>query len=353
MQLEFKPDFESVCDRWKRFWGGQTSRPMLYAVEPKPGVAPVSKPRPYDCADGDLDTLIDQTLAWATTHDFLGDAIPFFMITLAPDHFAALLGAEIKTSQGETNWVEPCLTTLEDVEITFRRDSRWWRRTVECVEKFRERCDDKLIITATHLQGGLDCLAAMYGTQNLLMDMAIAPDAVHRALDQIDQAVHDVRLALADLFEVSTWGSINRFGMYCQGIIDVPECDVSCMISTDMFDEFQLPHLAREIATTDASIYHLDGLDAIKHLESVCSIDQLDMIQWMPGEGHYDDDHRQLNARIDAMGKGQIFQSYYKLAAPDIKRIWDTSASPKLFFQVDGQTCRSLLRDYESGCAFN
>jgi hypothetical protein len=336
MELEFKPDIEAARAAWARFWRGESDRPLLYTIKPKNGVKPVNKPRPYDCAFGDLDPIIEQVLGWASTHEFPGDTIPSFMITLAPDHFAALLGGEIKRSEeGKTNWVEPCLQSLDDADIRFQRDGHWWKRTLECIERFRERCDGKLIITGTHLQGGLDCLVALYGTQNLLMDLAVAPEKVHKALRQVDKAMAEVRHAIAEALDVSKWGSLNRFGMYSSGIIDVPQCDVSCMIGREMFNEFELPSLTKEIAGTEASIYHLDGPDALQHVESLCSIEKLDMIQWMPGEGHYDKDWSKLNARIDALGKGQIFQGYYKLTASDIERIWNTFKSRKLFFHVD------------------
>ncbi len=347
MELQYKPDFEATQQRWAAFWRGQSPRPLLYAIQAKPGVTPVARPISYACAFGKLDPLIEQTLGWAATHDFLGDAIPSFLITLAPDHFAALLGAEIQTGRTTgTNWVEPCLTSLDGVEIAFQRRGRWWRRTVECIERFRARCDGKLIITGTHLQGGLDCLAALYGTQNLLMELALAPEKVQRALDQVDRALVEVRTALAQVLEVRTWGSLNRFGMYSRGLIDVPQCDVSCMVSPAMFNAFELPHLTREIDSTDASIYHLDGPDALAHLESLCAIDRLDMIQWMPGAGHYEDDWRALNARIDALGKGQIFQSYYKMGAAHVQRTWQTLRSRKLFFHVAPDDCRTLLSHY-------
>lgn len=343
MELEFRPDFDDVRERWAAFWQGTSPRPLFYAIRAKGGGGSVRKPRPYDCAFGDLDPIIDQTLEWAASHDFLGDAIPSFMITFAPDHFAALLGAEIKCSEeGQTNWVEPCLKSLEDVEIVFQREGIWWRRTVECIERFRARCDGKLIITGTHLQGGLDCLVALYGTQNLLMDMAIAPDNVLRALSQVEQALVEVRKALADVLDVATRGSLNRFGMYSSGIIDVPQCDVSCMISPEMFDEFERPSLVKEVESVDASVYHLDGPDALQHTESLCSIEKLDIIQWMPGEGYYDNDWSELNAKIDALGKGQIFQDYYKLKAGDIQQIWETYRSRKLFFHVSPEQLRQV-----------
>jgi hypothetical protein len=343
MELALKPDFEATRERWAAFWRGESDRPLLHAIRPKSAFTPVRKPRPYDCAFGELAPIIDQALGWASTHEFFGDTVPSFMITFAPDHFAALLGADIRRGEGGcTNWVEPCLSRLDDVEIRFRREGRWWKRTLECIERFRERCDGGLIITGTHLQGGLDCLAAMYGTQNLLVDMAASPEAVLGALGQVDEALAEVRTAMAEALDVSAWGSVNRFGMYSRGIIDVPQCDVSCMISPEMFDTFEVPSLAKEVAGIDASIYHLDGPEALRHLESLCAIDRLDMIQWMPGEGYYDDDWSELNSRIDSLGKGQIFQSYYKLSAADIERIWETQSSRKLFFHVSPEVLAQL-----------
>jgi len=343
MELEFRPDVDAVRERWERFWRGESERPLLHAIRAKDGVMPVPRPRPYDLAFGEIDPIVEQTLGWASTHEFLGDLIPSFMITFAPDHFAALLGAEItRSEEGRTNWVEPHLASLDGVEIAFQREGHWWKRTVECIERFRERCDGKLIIAGTHLQGSLDTLVALYGTQPLLTDMALALDKVLAALDQVDAALHEVRAALADVLDVATWGSLNRFGMYSAGIIDVPQCDVSCMISAEMFNEFELPYLTREIESTQASIYHLDGPDALQHTESLCGIEQLDMIQWMPGEGYYDDDWSELNARIDALGKGQIFQPYYNFSAADIERTWDTFSSRKLFFHVSPEVLAEL-----------
>ncbi len=341
--IGYKNDFDVRRERWAAFWRGECTRPLLGGIQPKSGGTPIRKPRPYDCAFGELGPIIDQALGWASTHDFLADAIPSFMITFAPDHFAALLGAEIRSGGASgTNWVEPILAGLDDVEIRFQRDGRWWTRTLECIERFRARCDGKLIVCGTHFQGGLDCLVAMYGAQNLLVDMALAPEKVHRALEQVDRALAEARTALAEALDVATWGSLNRFGMYSGGIIDVPQCDLSCMISPEMFNDFERPYLAREIAGLDASIYHLDGPDALRHTESLCAIEGLDMIQWMPGEGYYDDDWGELNAKIDSLGKGQIFQSYYKLAADDIERIWETYSSRKLFFHVSPEVLAEL-----------
>ena len=66
----------------------------------------------------------------------------------------------------------------------------------------------------------------------------------------------------------------------------------------------------------------------------------------MPGEGYYDDDWSELNAKIDRLGKGQIFQGYYKLTHKDIVKIWDDYSSRKLFFHTSPEIAESLLQHY-------
>jgi len=335
MELEFKPDFERVRRRWARFWRGEGTRPLLWAVRPKWGGQPVARPGCYQCAFGDVEPVIEQAIQWAATHDFLDGAIPGYQVTFGPDHFAALLGADLRSAEGSsaTNWIQPFVESWHDVEIRFQPEGRWWQRTAEVIARFRRRCDGRLIIYGTHLQGGLDCLVALRGAQRLLTDLLDVPEKVLRALRQVDRALDEVRAALAEALDVPTYGSLNRFGMYNRGMIDVPQCDASCMIGTEMFERFALPSLAHEVGGLDASIYHLDGPGAIRHLEAVCSLKKLDMVQWMPGAGQDDRDWSDLRRRIDELGKGQIYQ-LGSLDAWQVGAIWESFSSRKLFFQV-------------------
>ena len=60
------------------------------------------------------------------------------------------------------------------------------------------------------------------------------------------------------------------------------------MISKDMFAEIALPYLREQTQWLDKSMYHLDGVDAIKHLDSVLSLENLNALQWTPGAGQPD-----------------------------------------------------------------
>ena len=57
------------------------------------------------------------------------------------------------------------------------------------------------------------------------------------------------------------------------------------MISEQMYEELVVEELEEELKFLDASIYHLDGPDALKHLDRLLKIDHLKGIQWVYGAG--------------------------------------------------------------------
>lgn len=336
MELEFKPDIEDAVIQWEKFWKGENSRPSIAAVIPKPGVTEVDKPAYASGAEADFEPVIDQLLAWAETHEFLADAIPFYYLEFAADHFAALLGADLTFDQTEPGgWAVPFVQDLAHADIRFNREGRWWKRTVEFAQALRERCDGKLLIASNTLVANVDALAAVCGPEKVLMAMADNPDAVHSALQQIDHAHEDILEALSDLLDYPRFGSITRHGMYNAGRINVPQCDFSCMISPEMFREFVVPCLTKEMKRLDAVEYHLDGPDAIKHLDALCEIKELDLIQWVPGAGEAQQrDWTGLFDRIDALGKGQLRGGQ----ASEVKRLWQKNRSRKLFFGLRAES---------------
>lgn len=58
------------------------------------------------------------------------------------------------------------------------------------------------------------------------------------------------------------------------------------MISMVIFDEVFLPGIIRECQFLDHSLYHLDGLGILRHLDSILSIAELDALQFAPGVGN-------------------------------------------------------------------
>jgi hypothetical protein len=120
------------------------------------------------------------------------------------------------------------------------------------------------------------------------------------------------------------------------------------MIGPAMFREFCAPYLRQEFASLDASEYHLDGPDAIKHLEALCAIPEMQVVQWQPGSGKGEaQDWTWLFQKIDALGKGQILGG----SPARIKRLRQLLRSNKIYFTASvasRQEYDHLIRDLGS-----
>ncbi|MFH1006423.1 MAG: hypothetical protein V1800_02820 [Candidatus Latescibacterota bacterium] len=308
MNLEFKPDFQRAQQMWEAFWKGENRRPLIHILIPKEGVKEVAFPRYLAGRDGNFQPVIDQALAWADTHEFIGEAIPFFFVEWGPDTFSSFLGADIRFTpeqEPDTGWCVPFVKDWDEVEIRFRRDSYWWQMTVNFFRELRRQCDGKLLIYPPTFVANLDSLAAIRGIENLLVDLVTCPDKVKDALDAVCRAHAEILEECSRELDFDRFGSMGMERTYCKGKQSRPQCDMSCMISPEMFREFVKPALVRETNDTDVAFYHLDGSGGLKHLEALCEIEKLDGISWIPSAGNEAQlDWSWLYRRIDELGKG-------------------------------------------------
>ncbi len=308
-ELEFRRDFDAVKQNWRRFWDGTLGRPILLAEPPKKGVDAVPKP-PWGAAfTRDGEDLVDQALRWADTHEFLGDSVPFYLPSLIIDLMPAFLGAEIvsvRESWGTDTHAKPFIQDLSSAEIGFRRDSIWWERWVGLVECIKRKCAGRLLFgTAQPYYNSLDTLAALRGNAQLMLDFYDNPEGVHRAMEQVMRAYGEIMAEVCRILEVGEYGSVTGHGFYHGGKTGTPQCDFGFNIGKEHFDEFALPYLRQEIGHFDAVEYHLDGPGNITHLESICDIEKVGVIQWVPGAGEdLARDWTWLYEKINALGKG-------------------------------------------------
>ena len=332
MELELKSDFERARRRWDAFWRGEAlDRPIFQIVVRKPGSTPA--PRPYPVRpDRDPAPQIDQTLAAAREYEYLAEAIPTFMLEFGPEHFAALLGSELRypPDRPETGWALPFVEDWDDAEIALKRDSFAWQRTIEFVRAWRARCDGTLLVNAPVLSAGLDALAAIRGPQRLLLDLIDCPPKVHRALEAVRRAYHEVVTVLAKELGWLDTGSADWNGMYCSGWAQTIQCDFSCMIGRERFGEFAVPCLHHQAGHYEAVTYHLDGPQAAHHLEAICAIPEIGVIQYVPVPGETPEHVEGVYRDALSLGKGVV-----RGADPEtIRRMWDESPDRRLVFSL-------------------
>ena len=76
------------------------------------------------------------------------------------------------------------------------------------------------------------------------------------------------------------------------------------MISTKSFANLFLPGIIRECRHMDRCMYHLDGPQALRHLDLLLDIPEIHAIQWVPGAGRdYWGDWIDIYRKIQMRGK--------------------------------------------------
>ncbi len=335
--LEFKKDLGQARDFWDAFWKGrQLGRPALYIVVPKLGFSGVEMPYPVR-PDQPLEPLIAAIEGYGLSRHFLAEAIPFFMMEFGPEHFANFLGAEMRYGSN-TGWIVPCVENWDDFEIRLHAESAPWLKTIEIIRTLRERLGGKLFINMPVLSAGLDALSALRGPEKLLMDLADCPEKIAAALKKVCAVYDEVVKGMAEVCDWDRTGSLNWNGMYHPGRINTIQCDCSGMISPDLFRELAIPCLVHEASHYQAVTYHLDGPQALKHLEALCALPELDVIQYMPGLQETKEAIENTYHRIASLGKGVVV---VRGADPEmVRRIWNEFPDRKLVFHMTFPTVK-------------
>ena len=236
---------------------------------------------------------------------FGGDLLPVADTSIGPGSLALVLGATPGFSP-ETVWYHPSLEQVESPEqlppLRFDPQNAWWQVTEQTVRSCAERGRGRYLAGFPDLVENLDTLAALRGTQTVLMDCAIRPEWVREKIREINQVWFEVFDRLYDLAKLED-GSSAFWAFYAWGPGKTAkvQCDISSMISPEMFRELVVPSLTEQCEWLDHSVYHLDGSQCLCHLDALLEIEALDAIEWTPdpavpngGSLHWRDLYRRI-----------------------------------------------------------
>ncbi len=283
-------NFDAITKKHAEFWARENhDRPLLSITAPKDGAKPLPVSNHASLKERwcDVEYMLKCAEHRMQNVFFAGDALPQHWANLGPDIFAALYGTELEFGE-DTSWAEPFMTD-DDVEnftgISLKKDGEYYKKIGEMTSALTEFARDKFIVGVTDLHPGVDALVAMRGPQELCIDTLDNPEffckGAFALLDGFKEVFND-HYALTSKYQ---GGTTNWMGIWHPGRWYVTSCDFSCMISEQMFEDFVIPELIEEIKFLDASVYHLDGPDALKHLDRLLQIEELKGIQWVYGAG--------------------------------------------------------------------
>ena len=297
---------EERLSAWWRF--EEQDRPCILSTIPTDGKKYQSDLDRF-WSDPDLRTsfAIDQIDA----STYLGEAVPFHYVDLGSSAMAALLGSRMEYVDLETVWAYPIYDRLEPIaEILIDRGNRYYRYLRETTARSASFAENHHFVTHFALGAPGDTLAALYGTEALLIDMVERPEVVESAMNRLKRIWIECFTEFGNLISKSgNRGSVGWAGVWAPGTTFPMQEDFSYMISPSMYRRFCLPHIGDLADAIEWPMYHLDGMGAIAHLDALLELEQLRVIQWVPGSGHEDiEQWYSLINRIIERGKSvQIF----------------------------------------------
>lgn len=309
---------DALKKRYSAFWAGQlTDRALLYITTAKSesGEAEVFHPgEPLSVKWTDLDSRVrtEKDLIARTT--YYGDAFPTVFTNFGPGSLAACISGKFDLAP-DTVWFDrdPMIQDWETApEIRLDETSEMWRLHNELTAKLCAASDGTYYTSIVDIGGPLDILAALRGSQELLFDLYDYPEKIKDAMQKIIPMWKHTYRTLADYTLKYQDGTTTWMPIWCGERYFPLQCDFSAMLSPDMFQEFVLDDLVELTEFLDHSIYHLDGVGEIPHLDYLLSIPRLNAIQWTAGAGKPDvasEEWFDLYERIQAAGKGLVLFS--------------------------------------------
>jgi hypothetical protein len=290
----YKKDWEKAKERYTAWWNREIiDRAVIQVTAPK--IASSSKmPDSIVWTEWDLvnnysmpESVIEKFEERCQNTFFGGEAFPNFWINFGPGVVSAFLGANVDIRE-DTVWFE---TPMEwnDIfrNLRYDSDNKWLNIIKKCTALVSEKGVNKYFAGLTDLGGNLDILAALRGTQNLLVDLIESPQYVQQALSMINILWFQYYNELNRILEQKMEGTSNWMGLWSLKKWYPLQCDFSAMISPKLFEIFVAPKLDEQCNWLDNSIYHLDGPGEIPHLDILLEIPKLQGIQWTPGASNF------------------------------------------------------------------
>jgi hypothetical protein len=313
------------------------------------GPAPLHGARPWaDAADPGEPASIEAKwtdASWRARHQhhrmangtFPADIVPATDTCIGPGSLALYLGSE-PTLHPWTVWFNPCIGDDDlDKPIRFDPENHWWR-THEAILREQVRLSEgHYYVGMPDIVENFDVLASLRDAQTLMMDVALRPEWVKAKIEEINEAFFQVYNRIYDIVKFPDGSSdFWAFGVWSPGKGAKIQCDACPMISPKQFRDLVVPALTRQCEWLDNSIYHLDGPQAILHLDALLEIDALDAIEWTPGDGHpgaADPCWYEMYRRILAAGKSlQVVD----IDLDQVGQFIDTIGNQGLYFLPNG-----------------
>ncbi|MHA1319072.1 MAG: hypothetical protein ACTSQ1_04575 [Promethearchaeota archaeon] len=320
--MEYKEDIDKAKERMNAWWDHEIiDRPVLSYYYPKKrgklGVFLDTVGEDWTLAKNyeDIDNALDGYEKRAGETYFGGESLPFYFPNYGPGIMAAVFGV-IPTFKSGTVWFslptkpEDVIEHLESIKLN--KNNEWYSRLLRMTETAAKRAGEAYLISMTDIGGVLDILSSFLGPTNIILTMKRKPEVIDTCRAIILEKLLQVYDDLQKIIEQYCDGCTCWLGVWNKKRWYALQSDFCAMLNPKWFKKFVLPDLVEQANCMDYAIYHLDGPNALPHLEYLLKEPSITGIQWVPGAGNASmgsNDWIPLYKKIQEAGKNLVIDS--------------------------------------------
>lgn len=382
--MKYKKNWEETKEKWAGYWKQKNQgRPLMNVIVRRPEIEEFSGKRPVQGTIKDVhcqgkyynlpehlkytdmndkyftaERMVERYRQFCDTHAFLGESFPNLDVDFGPGAMASYLGAEI-CFQEDTVWYKSCIEEWEDADdFLFRPNSKWFRQHLNLVKQCKELANGDFLIPMPDIMENIDVIASLRGAQNTLFDLVDEPELIKNRITQITNIYYDYFNQFYEEIKEEEGGNAYAvFQIWGPGRTVKLQCDFSAMLSPDNFREFIQESLRVQAQKADCVLYHLDGSDAIRHLDSLMEIEEIDALQWSSGDTAPDgtmEEWDEIYDKVRKAGKSlwiKVYTGEFEDWIKNAERIVKKYGSAGLFFdfpEMSMEQGKTLLSYAES-----
>lgn len=287
MNITWKKNWEESKQHYLDWWNGEGLVISMWEHLDKAGEPHALVPKPQEHKSM-RQFFFDPE--WRATYlhyklsrsSFMADILPVANTHLGPGSLSAILGGNLDAGE-DTIWIRH-RNDLGD-EINFDPKNKWWQLHLDLLNNCKAKSNGKYYVGCPDLIEGLDTLAGMKGSDTVLMDMLMNPELLEQQIQKINDIYFEVFDQIYDIISENGEMAFCYFSLWAPGKVSKLQSDISVMISEEDYRRFVLPYIREQCQKIEYTLYHLDGVDAVRHLDAILEIDELNAVQWTPGVG--------------------------------------------------------------------
>jgi hypothetical protein len=286
--MRYIRDWDVVQRRYTEYWNAENhDRPVMRIAAPKQRgrVSEITVPGRMEDRYLDMEYQIASFREYCENMYYGAEGFPVYAPDLGPSFISALLGCPLTFAE-DTVWAGHLDREWDEFPpFALDRGSRWYQAMLDMTRYAVREARGDFFVGITDLHPGADALSDIRGPEKLCFDMIEQPDAISRRAFEI---LEIYKAIVDDLYAVTMRnlpGSSCWMGIWHPRKWYPTSSDFICMISPHMFAQTVYPEISAEIDWWEDTIFHLDGPQALRHLDMLLENPKLRGIQWVYGDG--------------------------------------------------------------------